>query len=294
MQISDHIHSLRIPFQIRIGLDKTIDRFVNVFWIHGSRICLIDAGIAGSRDAIFAAIREAGHDPRTLAWLVLTHAHPDHIGGAKTLRDSHNCQVMAHHDDAPWIWDVDRQIRERPVPGFQTLVEGSLNVDRLLSDVEEIHLDDAGTLTALHTPGHSKGHIALFHEPDAVLFTGDAVPVPGQLPIYDDPVQVVRSLRRLRDLHTEGMTPSVAVSSWDEPRRGDEIAASLQAGIDYVTRVHQAVVHEKSAAPTADVRFLTARVLRALALPESLAHPLLFRAIEAHLRAADAPELRAE
>jgi len=294
MRISEHVHSIRLPFQIRIGTDQTLDRFANVCWIEGKRLTLIDAGVAGSKQTIFDAIAKTERDPQDLARIVFTHAHPDHIGGAKSILEATNCELLAHHDDAPWIWDVDRQIRERPVPGFRSLVEGSVVLNRLLRDEERIELGDDGVLTVIHTPGHSKGHIALVYEPDGVLFSGDALPVPGQIPIYDDPLEAVRSVRRLQSLGRRGGGIRVLLSSWDKPRRGGAMDAAIQNGIQYLIRVHATVLKERAAGPEADIRTLTTRVLRALSLPEILATPLVFRAMEAHLRVGIHPELTGE
>jgi hydroxyacylglutathione hydrolase len=52
MQISKHIHALRIPFKIQITPEVTLDRFVYAFLIYGSRIYLIDTGVASSTNVI--------------------------------------------------------------------------------------------------------------------------------------------------------------------------------------------------------------------------------------------------
>jgi len=89
--------------------------------------------------------------------IILTYAHPDHIGAPMTIQKETCCKIAAHHGEKSWIEDVDLQNRERPVPGFSTLVSGPVRVDRELSDGEIIVLDETEeTIQVLHTPGHSK------------------------------------------------------------------------------------------------------------------------------------------
>ena len=47
MQVTESIHALKVPFKLRIGPDKTVDRFVFAYLIFGDPICLIDSGVAG-------------------------------------------------------------------------------------------------------------------------------------------------------------------------------------------------------------------------------------------------------
>ena len=105
---------------------------------------------------------------------------------------------MAHPAERAWIEDIDLQNRERPVPGFSTLVEGSVQLDHELTDGDVI--DSDGTeeyeLQVFQTPGHSTGSISLLVQGEGALFCGDAVPVEGDLPVYDDALASMRSLKR--------------------------------------------------------------------------------------------------
>ena len=48
MQITDHIHALKIPFMSAGAENKTVERFVYVFLIYGEKICIIDGGVSAS------------------------------------------------------------------------------------------------------------------------------------------------------------------------------------------------------------------------------------------------------
>ncbi len=283
MQITDTIHALKVPFELPLPDGGKLKRFVYAYLIYGETITLIDCAVRGYYSTLFDYIRKTGRGPEEIALGVLTHAHPDHIGGALYVRDEIGCEFAAHGYDAPWIEDVDRQFRERPVPGFHELVEGWVPVDKLLLGGEIIDLDGSDELQVIHTPGHSRGHIALFHLSTRALFCGDAVPVPGGLPIYTDAAEALASIRRLQLIEDVQML----LSSWDEPRRGEEIAATLQGGVEYMQRMHRLVREQQEALPGGDVRDITAAVVAALGLPPAMVNPLLMTSVKAHMDADD-------
>ena len=89
----------------------------------------------------------------------LTHAHPDHIGAVRAIREATGCSIAAHPAERAWIEDVELQNRERPVPGFAMLVGGSVHLDHELVDGDCIGPGEtqAGEMQVFHTPGHSPG-----------------------------------------------------------------------------------------------------------------------------------------
>ena len=286
-QVSKHVHSIKIPFELRLGSGKTLDRFVYVYLIYAKQICLIDSGVSGSKDLIFDYIKETGRDPGEIAMMVVTHAHPDHIGGALGVQKSTGCVVAAHRDDIPWIEDIELQYRERPVPSFHSLVEGSIEVDRALKDGDNLELGDDNMLQVVHNPGHSRGHISLIYKNDGVLISGDCVPVAGGLPIYEDVVSSIKSIKRLRDI--KGL--KVLLSSWDEPHYGDQIYKALDEGINYIRNIHREVIKEKAILHSSDIQVVARQVCIKLGLPETALNPIFFKTIEAHLKVSDSNNL---
>jgi len=63
MQVSPHVHALRIPFQIPIAPGVSLERFVYAYLIYGKEICLIDTGVATAADLILGYLRETGRSP---------------------------------------------------------------------------------------------------------------------------------------------------------------------------------------------------------------------------------------
>jgi hydroxyacylglutathione hydrolase len=284
MQVTPSIHALRHPFRIPVAPDIALDRFVYSYLVYGETITLIDTGVAGCEAGIFDYIRSTGRDPSEIALVVLTHSHPDHIGAARAIRQATGCSIAAHPAERAWIEDVDLQNRERPVPGFATLVGGAVPVDLELDDGDSIEPDEtrAGEMQVIHAPGHSAGSIALFLHNEGALFAGDAIPVTGDLPVYDDFVASVQSVQRLRGL--TGI--KVLVSAWDDPRRGDEAYRQMDRAIEYLRKIHAAVL-ASAGEGSPDPLELARRTAAALGLPPQAVNPLLARTVAATLRARD-------
>lgn len=283
MQVSEHVHAIRIPFQVPVAPGKAIDRFVYAWLIGGEHVCLVDSGVAGAENAILEYLAGLGRQPADIARLVLTHSHPDHIGAARAIVQAAGCTVAAHPAERAWIEDVELQARQRPVPGFTSLVGGSVPVDRLLEDGNIVPIEDGLHLEVLHTPGHSPGSISFYLPQDRVLISGDAIPVPGDLPIWTDLATSVRSVERLAAL------PAVdtLLASWDAPRCGQEIRQALQNGLCHLQRIAETTRHIATEAPPANPMDLCRRVVTELGLPPAAANPLVARSLAACLEAKD-------
>ena len=287
MKVTEHIHALKIPFKLMVGSGKTLDRFVYAFLIYGERICLIDAGVASSHNMIFDYVKKTGRDPSDISMLVLTHAHPDHMGGAPSVQRESGCRVAAHKDDMPWIEDVERQYNERPIGNFHDLVEASVKVDLPMGDGDKLDLGDGKTLEVIHAPGHSKGSVCLLFQEDGALFTGDAVPISGAVPIYEDVVLSIESIRKLREIQDV----KALLTSWDEPHHGDRVYEMMDEGMQYFQKIHDVVLKEKAKAPDADMMELSGRILNSLGLPEVALIPMVVRSLQAHLDASGTKNL---
>jgi glyoxylase-like metal-dependent hydrolase (beta-lactamase superfamily II) len=127
--------------------------------------------------------------------IIITHQDIDHIG---SLPDAvaalgSKAQVIAHEDEKPYIQGDKPLIKMNPVhmqkmiqampeaarPGFEAMIMNppKAPVTKVVKDGEK--LDFCGGITVIHTPGHTPGHICLYHAPSKTLISGDALVAEG-------------------------------------------------------------------------------------------------------------------
>jgi glyoxylase-like metal-dependent hydrolase (beta-lactamase superfamily II) len=100
-------------------------------------------------------------------YIVLTHAHFDHVGAVKEVKDATGAEVALHEDDV----EVYASVRDQAaIWGFN--LDDLPSPDVLLKEGDEI-LFGSLSFTVIHTPGHSPGSICLYGE--GVLITGDTL-----------------------------------------------------------------------------------------------------------------------
>lgn len=162
-------------------------------------LTLIDTGYPKHAAAIEASIRSIGRDPSDLTDILVTHAHPDHLGSAAHM--SRGSVPVSLPEDEAWIARAGvYEVTMSPAPGLLNkimfrLVIGSkprefppFEPSKGLSGGEQLSI--AGGIDVIHTPGHSTGHVSLLWRRDRnVLIVGDAVvnvPRLGFTAGYDD------------------------------------------------------------------------------------------------------------
>jgi hydroxyacylglutathione hydrolase len=112
----------------------------------GGRGVLIDSG--GPPEPILEAIEE---NDLTISHLLLTHHHEDHVVHNEMLAERFGCEIWGHPEERPYRDDIQHDLNDG-----DEIVTGGLRI------------------RALHTPGHTKGMLALLVN-DEVVFTGDTL-----------------------------------------------------------------------------------------------------------------------
>ena len=187
---------------------------VNTFYIDSPEgSILIDTGFPGSADLILKAIGELGRKPADLRHIILTHAHPDHIGSYAALKRATGAQGYIHPLDAPLVTDGLPFRTLTPAPGlitgfmFRQFIRPSppaesAPVEHLVQDGDLLPL--AGGLRAVHVPGHCAGQLVfLWARPGGLLFAADAcsnMPALGWSLGYEDLEEGRHSLQKVSKL----------------------------------------------------------------------------------------------
>lgn len=207
MKIAENVHLIRKEFYVT----PEVKRYINIYLITGESCYLIDSGVSGSETIIDEYLHSIGRNMSDIKGIFLTHAHPDHIGGAAEIKRITDCKVYAPMLEIDWIEDIDIQYRERPIPNFYTLLSESVKVDVPLQDGDSVTLEKGMEICALLTRGHSHGSMS-FILGNNIIFTGDAIPVAHDLPIFVDYEQSLYSLDRINELsNVQYFCPA-----WDE------------------------------------------------------------------------------
>lgn len=275
---TENIHPIKIIFGIPISPEKIVERFVYAYVIEGEKICLIDTGVAGAEKDISIALKKCNKNLSDIDTILLTHSHPDHIGAASLIQRQSGARVWAHPNEKTWIEDIERQGQERPVPGFASMVTGSVSIDRLLDDGDIFYLGEGLTFKVLHTPGHSAGSICLLSEENGILFSGDLVPQPNDMPIYEDVVALANSLARIAQINNL----AVLYSSWNDPLYGKDAAQAVYSGMRYLLKIHTTVLQCLSESSHPEPMDLCRQCVRMLGFPPFAANPLSMRSFLAH------------
>jgi len=193
---------------------------VNVYLIAEDPVTLIDTGpkTKEALEALRVGLRRARFHVRDIRRIVLTHAHEDHCGLAKSLRDeAKGAEVLVHgwetgHRAGRLQYEEHRALLARAgvpaeeIEAMRRMYEGVRQFADALEDEEHGELRDEaelefanGSLRVVHTPGHTPGSCSFVREADRTIIAGDCIlkrvtPNPVLSPDPIDPSRRFRSL----------------------------------------------------------------------------------------------------
>ncbi len=196
----------------------------NIFLVEAEKPALIDSGWSMDIGHAAGQLKEL-LDRRKLAYIILTHRHIDHVGGALAFQREFGGEILAHEIDAEPLINGDQESTGALMFGGR--IE-PMDV-RKLATGEKIDLGNHETLEVIHTPGHTTGSICLLG--DNCLFSGDTVFADGGVGRWDLPggdyAQLLDSVEKLGDIMVDNLYPGHGPSI--EGSAPEHISLSLRA-----------------------------------------------------------------
>lgn len=233
----------------------------NAFLLGGGEAVLVDPAtpLAEEQERLLAALAAFAEDGGRVRAIWLTHHHRDHTGAVERVRRELGVPVLAHP------------------ASVAPLARQGIALDDTLADGHRVELagDPPVTLRVLHTPGHTRGHLAFFEENTRSLIAGDLVSALSTIvvdPPDGDMDDYLASLAAMAELAPATLFPSHgpvildAVGKLEEYRqhRLEREASILDAWDRGLTSAAAMVAEVYTDVP-------------------AIVHPIAMRQIEAHL-----------
>lgn len=201
-----------------LGFDLTDECDCNIYLLDGgSEAALIDAGGGRAVPSITKIMEDDGVALDRVRYLLLTHAHPDHAGGAAGLREELGLQVLIARDVAEFL----RQGDEKGI-GLDAAREAGIYpqdfrfqacpVDGELGEGQKVMVGDC-ELLVMETPGHAAGCLSFLTEREGkqYLFGGDTIFFGGHIVLLNAPdcdlQAYIRTIERLSRLSVDVLLP---------------------------------------------------------------------------------------
>jgi len=174
--------------EVAPGVHRLGNELINFYLVEADGgLVVVDAGLPGFYDQLEQLLRSRGRTVADVDALLLTHAHPDHVGIAERVRQA-GVPVHVHEADV----EQARTAKSHPREGnllpylrhralwrllFTSARNGGLKTTKIaeVTTFGDGELDLPGRPRAIHTPGHSPGHVVFHFEGQGALIGGDAL-----------------------------------------------------------------------------------------------------------------------
>lgn len=219
--------------------------------VEAGRAAFIDTGTNYAVPRLLDAVRGAGLTPADVDWLIVTHVHLDHAGGAGKLFESlPNARFVVHPRGARHMIDTTALYESaRGIYGDAEMERSygrlvPVPAERVLTTHDGMDLQLAGrTLHFIDTPGHARHHHCIWDERSRGFFTGDTFGLsyrefdvdgrtwllPTTTPIGFEPEALIASVRRILAFEPESLYLTHFGRVGDVARLGELMLAQVEA-----------------------------------------------------------------
>ena len=230
--------------------------------VESGRAAFVDTGVNDSVPLLLDALHQQGLDVGDVDYVILTHVHLDHAGGAGCLmQELPNAQCVVHRYGAPHMIDPAKL-----VAGTEAVygVDETRRTYGTIVPIDEsrVHVPEDGEwlslngreLQLLNTEGHARHHHVIWDPASKGVFTGDSFGVsyreldtdqgeivfPTSTPVQFDPVEAHRSVDRIMSCEPE----QLYLTHYSRVRNLDRLAGQMHSGIDAYVEMAERVEHE--------------------------------------------------
>lgn len=226
--------------------------------VENGRAAFVDTGNNESLPGALAALETLGLAPENVDYVILTHVHLDHAGGAGAMmRAFPNARLVVHPRGVRHMADPSKLV------AGAAIVYGVAEVDRLYGEVlpideariieatHQLKVDLAGReLICLDTPGHARHHICIVDTRSRGIFTGDTFGLsyreldtdgrqfifPTTTPVQFDPDALHASIDLLMSYRPEAMYLTHFSQVKDVAAKAFELHRLIDAHVDIARR----------------------------------------------------------
>ncbi|MGY3230660.1 glyoxylase-like metal-dependent hydrolase (beta-lactamase superfamily II) [Luteibacter sp. HA06] len=226
--------------------------------VERGRGAFIDSGTTHSLPHFLDAIKIADLEPKDIDWVILTHVHLDHAGGAgQLLKHLPYAKLAVHPRGARHMIDPSALIAGASGVYGEDEVRRSYGeilavpAERVVEATDGFVVDLAGrALLCLDTPGHARHHIAIHDDRSSAFFTGDifglsyreldspggAFIIPTTSPVQFEPDAAHHSIDRMLGYEPEAMYLTHYGRVTEVARLANDLHETIDAMVAIATR----------------------------------------------------------
>ncbi|MDP6163112.1 MAG: MBL fold metallo-hydrolase [Candidatus Thioglobus sp.] len=230
-----------------------------------NKVAIIETGTNYSVPLVKGALANIGLSFSDVSYIIPTHVHLDHAGGAGLLmKQCQNATLVVHPRGARHLIDPSKLVAgAKAVYGEEKFKEYygeiiSIDSERVIEADDNFILDfDGRELKFIDTPGHAKHHFCIWDKDTKSMFTGDTFGIsyrdldmdsdvyifPSTSPVQFDPDALIKSINRIMEFRPE----RVCLTHFSAIRPTQEIADQLIDGIHFVSNLTKKYISHKDA-----------------------------------------------